>query len=154
MTKVSLLKMPKKSLLPSPPLIGLDVALIPGEAEGSRWDLQHEEREHSMRRQTLYLHVHTLVLSRRSDRHVPGRIRQAALCPGRDDHVKSELLRFLLLMAVALNLSRATLLSRCPRSRPCDEQEAEGQEYGGPDTCVSQHSVAMHQLHDLSPSHV
>ena len=54
----------------------------------------------------------------------------------------------------AVLLSRATLLSRCRRSRPCDEQEAEGKEYGGPDTCVSQHSVAMRQLHDLSPSHV
>src|ERR1043166_1806015 len=143
-----------------PLVIGLDVALIPGEAEGPRWDLQHEEREPSMRRQTLYLPVHPLILSRRLDRHVPGRIRQAALCPGRDDHVKSEPLRFVLLMAVALNLSRATflsratLLSRCRRSRPCDEQEAQGQEHGGPDTCVSQHSVAMRQLHDLSPLHV
>src|SRR3989442_6085215 len=122
MTKVSLLKMPNKSLLPSP-LIGLDVALIPGEAEGPRWDLQHEEREHSMRRQTLYLHVHTLVLSRRSDRHVPGRIRQAALCPGRDDHVKSELLRFLLLMAGALKHSLATPLSPRLRSPPSVQQE-------------------------------
>src|SRR3989442_15443544 len=110
MTKVSLLKMPNKSLLPSP-LIGLDVALIPGEAEGPRWDLQHEEREHSVRRQTLHLHVHPLVVSRRLDRHMPCRIRQAALCPGRDDHVKRELLPFLLLMAVAPNLSPAAPLS-------------------------------------------
>src|SRR5215467_10809117 len=55
----------------TPALIGVDVALIPGHAERARRDLQNEQREGRIRRETLDLDLHPVVRARRVDRHMP-----------------------------------------------------------------------------------
>src|SRR5438132_8374472 len=84
---------PKKLLTATPAAIGVDIALVPGHRKGRRWDLEHEEGEARIRRQTINDDVHTLVCPHVVDRYVSMRVRQAIFRPSRDHHVELEPIR-------------------------------------------------------------
>src|SRR5438876_8954442 len=79
---------PKKLLTAAPAFIGVDIALIPGHRKGCRWDLEHEEREARIRRQTINYDVHTLVGPHVVDRYVSMRVRQSIFRPSRVHHLE------------------------------------------------------------------
>src|SRR5215471_13351589 len=62
-------------------IIRLDVALIPRQAKGRLWDLNHKEIEVRIRRQPTHVHVHHLDRPKGSDPHLSSRMQQAGgLC--------------------------------------------------------------------------
>ncbi|MBO0721694.1 MAG: hypothetical protein J2P41_12775 [Blastocatellia bacterium] len=67
----------EKLLMPLSILIGLDVALVPGQAERRIGKLEHKEIELSIRGETFHINAHQLHWSQGDDLHVSVRASEA-----------------------------------------------------------------------------
>src|SRR5262249_9411115 len=126
-------------------LVGVDITLIPGQAKGPRWDLQHEEREGCMRRQPLDLDAHPLVGSHGANGHMPLRLWQAPRGPRGDHHVKRELLGFSgFLVTAALSF-----LCHGGTPQPAEGEQPHGEKWHKPPPLVKLGVVGTWRRHRL-----